>query len=79
MNKYIKEIEEAITKHLLTKENPGNIKISFRSKIDNSKYGIETTVEDLAGDIAKIPCEKCKELKAEIEKKQFTIDRLLGK
>ena len=47
-----KIVENTILKHLLTKEMPDEINISCTSKIDNHKYGIVTTVEDLAGEIA---------------------------
>lgn len=45
-------LENSILKHLLTKEMPDEINISFTSKVDNHKYGIVTTVEELAGEIA---------------------------
>ena len=45
-------VENSILKHLLTKEMPDEINISCTSKIDNHKYGIVTTVKDLAGEIA---------------------------
>ena len=45
-------VMNSILKHLLTKEMPDEITISCISKIDNHKYGIVTTVEELAGEIA---------------------------
>ena len=45
-------VENSILKHLLTKDMPDEITISCTSKIDNHKYGIVTTVEELAGEIA---------------------------
>ena len=58
-------VEKAILKHLLTKEMPDEITISCTSKIDNHKYGIVTTVEDLAGEISS---DIKKELKLDVDK-----------
>jgi len=48
------EVKTMLLNHILTKEEPDEINISFRSKVDGKKYGIITSIYDLAAHICNL-------------------------